>query len=396
MVHWIGARNPNALKDVAGLNNSLDMIERGMEYLYHKAIALRQQTIIDEGTPPMLARERAVAYVEAHYIHPSFTRAMKGSTPKETWSMNEERLGDLKAWLDNDKHFISANNTDKLSTKHQIGNKPAVLDVKLPQLHREQVALRVEKGMNPVAARYEVNESVCQLKKSREGNLLWHLHDDGAPLLRELLSRPPEWIKSNQDKRLQQAGLTGRKELLDQYLPDHFSRLVEQEQVETEIKTGKPITQAQAQQQVEQTKLRRSDELRFAGDGWEINESYAAQLAREVPELRVRGVQDWVSISRKGYVLKEMFPEIEKDSRILSVLQEMAPVFYNTQIDQTRRHTHLDYAVCMDEVERNTIFHDMSCQTPVWRIHRDAMPAFRQFVDQSCPDLLQSSSRQLG
>jgi|GEM_PF-6317251 len=406
---WVGARNPQALAR-CGITSKLDTVERGLSYLYHKQIALR---LAREGEDK---RGDIIRDVEETYIRPAFTRAMKREgvdvPPKETWQMlapvakegetpkiTGTAVADLKHWLAREHQYISSGNTEALRTRYQIGNTPNVVDLALARLFREQV----DNYMTELGARapacYLVKETICRRGRNQVGNDSWQVLPAGIPLLKEMLARPSPWIMSNQDQRLLAHGITNRADVLEAHLPSYFEHLVAEEQAESEVREGKPLCEALARQRVESTKLRRvgADEIRFAQSGWAINEDFADQLAREVPQVRSHGVQDWVSVSRKSYRIRDTFPELNqtRGPELLTALQGLAADFYNQQITCLRRKTHQDDEFCMDEVERTRIFHDQDYQEPVWRIHRDAMADFRAFVQKQQPELLQGASRQV-
>lgn len=381
---FISARNPEKLKAAASITATHEVLERGMEYLYEKKIAFAAQTIsrqapeIDEAS----ARTRAQRMVRETFIRPWNTISSNaGNAGQRTWAIAQDHLPELITYIENEKHFKSSNNSVFLK-RHGIGSYPHLVDAALAQLHREQLELWTHKLGNDLEARYYVEEHICRRFPASHDTMVWHIHDGSVDLLKELIKRPSPWIKSNQRERLVAHGITPKKDIIHRCLPDYFERLIEQEMADYETQTGQEMSHEQAQQRVEATKLRRTDELRFAGEGWEIHEHFILQLARDVPEIRAKGKQDWVSLSETGHVILQLIPEIKTISipDKFEWLHQQAEAFFHKKIAHTKRTMKFDDDDAIGEVERSCLFKDDSHSQTVWSIRKEVVPEFRDFM----------------
>lgn len=381
---FISARNAAGLKHTANITATHEVLERGMEYLYEKKIVLMAQAIIkaEPDTDTLRARERAERFTREHYVRPWKTMcSATGNAGQDTWAMEQEHLPELMRYIQNERHFKSANNSVFLK-QHGIGSYPHLVDAALAQLHREQVEIWTQKLGSVIDARYYVDEHVCRCLPAIHNQMVWHVHEDSVALLRELIKRPCPWIKSNQREKLVAHGITPKKEVLHRVLPEYFERLVDQQMADYEIETGREISRNEAQQQVEATKLRKTDALRFSGDGWEIHEHFILQLARDLPEIRAKGKQDWVSLSETGHVILRVFPEIKTMAmpNKFEWLQEQAGAFFEKKVKQVKRSLKIGDDDAIGEVERAFLFKDDSHSHTIWLIRKEVVPEFRGFV----------------
>jgi len=271
-IEWINASNDKALKK-HGITCGRDRIDDGMKALHGREIQLR----MSEGQEPPAARRA----VEADFIREDYNRA-----GHPVWQINRTYVDRLAHWIDDQYHWISATNTERMG-ESGITESRERIDEELAAMSRDEIASR-KPHMGDIKARLEVSGAIVRKGETEQGNPVWQIHDSAIPSLRQRLDTPSPWINSHNRTELSTLGITRKSVDVDAALEGYYDQLV----MRTGMREGKGIAAARAQ--VDETMLRRG-ETAYGIASWDIRRTYLPTLIKEVPSLLPRKEADWMS-----------------------------------------------------------------------------------------------------